>query len=399
VTAKETPKIAPAEAPTVAPKVASKDVAKDTPKTGPKEKFPELDVNHGFHQSQSKSTSMYRSQSEIRTEKVEEVPKSWSSRLSIDLTEKSFGFGFGSTLQRAKSALEVVWKSGSQGTPAPPEEPTNSSSSFMGRFRPMSTSTANNSTTTIDSDVHTDTAIYKAKEEKTGAEAGEQSVDSETHYVEVMEQVLANLENRTNINDTEEIIELGQECESSQEYDVSDDIEASQDNDESQVIEVSQNFGAPDDYAAGEDAHVLEYDCSLDEPYDEEYNEDYETQLTEDTADYDAMIEYVDVEEPDETEDNDVTEEMEDGDEEFEGVEEIAEEAAEVCEKVEQHQEDENKNVPEEKPVEVPTKKRIRPTFKEAALRAYRKQMAELEQQILAGGTTVLTLLFVTMSL
>uniref|UniRef100_A0A3P9JXA0 Unc-13 homolog C n=1 Tax=Oryzias latipes TaxID=8090 RepID=A0A3P9JXA0_ORYLA len=264
---------------------ASKDISKDVTKIGPSEKFPELDVNHSFHQAPSKSSSMYRSQSEIRTEKVEEVPKSWSSRLSIDLTEKSFGFGFGSTLQRAKSALEVVWKSGSQTPPVPAEEPANSSSTFMGRFRTLSTSTANNSGNKAEADIPIDSVPHQKEEDKIVDEA-EQPVDNETHYVEVMEQVLANLENRTNASETEEEDMLAQECEISQDYE----------------------------------------------------------------------------------------------------VEEISEETIEVTEKVEEKKEDENKNVPEEKPVEAPPKKRIRPTFKEAALRAYRKQMAELEQQILAGG-------------
>ena len=231
--------------------------------------------------------------------------------------------------------------------------------------------------------------FYKAEEDKTGTdvEAGEQPVDSETHYVEVMEQVLANLENKTNVNDAEETDEPALESKTSQDYDASDDIEASQDNDDSQEFDASQDFEGTGDYETSK-ACALEYDCSLDEQYDEEYSEDYETQLTEDTAEYDAMVEYVDVEEPDE--DDDVTEEMEEGDEELEEVEEIVEEATEVSKKVEQQQEDENKNVPEEKPIETPPKKRVRPTFKEAALRAYRKQMAELEQQLLAGGMILL---------
>lgn len=384
VTPKEAPKASQTDAVKEINKIPPKEVPKEKPKTVAKEKFPELDVNHSFHQTQSKSSSMYRSQSEIRTEKVEEVPKSWSSRLSIDLSEKSFGFGFGSTLQRAKSALEVVWKSGS---PAPPpEETSNSSSSFMGRFRTLPTSAAQTSDRSTDSDVSAEPVFCKAEEEKRASEAEPvDQVDNETHYVEVMEQVLANLENRTNANETEETDEQGQECETSQDYDVSDDIEASQDNEDSQDFDAFEDAKATEDQEASEQAHVLEYDCSLDEHYDEEYSEDFETQVTEDTAEYEAMVEYVDVEDPD---DNDMTEEMEEGDEELEEVEEITEESIGPAEKVEQQQEDENKNVPEEKPTEAPPKKRVRPTFKEAALRAYRKQMAELEQQILAGGMT-----------
>ncbi|XP_057698320.1 protein unc-13 homolog C isoform X3 [Corythoichthys intestinalis] len=391
VPVKESPKASPSQSPQIVSPDAPKVVAKDTPKVAskavPKETFPEIDVNHSFQQTQGKSTTMYRSQSEIRTEKVEEVPKSWSSRLSIDLSEKSFGFGFGSTLQRAKSALEVVWKSGPQNAPAPPEEPANSSSTFMGRFRTLSTS---NSPSAAEPAAQKEPVYYQPEEEEIkGAEEEpvEQSEDGETHYVEVMEQVLANLENRTNVNETEELV---QECEPSQDNDDFEDINASQDNNVPQDFETSEDFSATRDSDANHEAHVLEYDCGLDEQYDEEYSEDYETNVTEDTAEYDAMVEYLDVEEPDETEENDLTEEMEEGDEDIEAIEEMVEETVEVPEKVELPEEEENKDITEEKPAEAPPKKRMRPTFKEAALRAYRKQMAELEQQILAGDCSAL---------
>lgn len=303
-------------------------------------------------QQNQKSSTMYRSQSEIRVEKVEEVPKSWSSRLSIDLSEKTFSFGgFGSTLQRAKSALEVVWNKGSQSSSAPAEEP--STIPFISRFRTTSQSTANDSSTTIDSDVYNEPSYYKADEDE---QTTEQPVDNETHYVEVMEQVLATLENRTNANEAEEENQED-EYEVSQEYDILQE-------------------GNP----------VLEYDCSLDEQYDEEYGEDYEdNQMAGDREEYEAMIEYIEVrdepaDEADEKEEDDVEVEAE--------LQDMAQsEGAETVKEI-VPQEDENKNVKETPaPVEEPTpKKRIRPTFKEAALRAYRKQMAELEQQILAGG-------------
>ncbi|MBN3296358.1 UN13C protein, partial [Amia calva] len=267
--------------------------------------YPESNANH-FYQTPNRSSIMYRSQSEIRSDDCEEVPKSWHSRLSIDLTDKTFSFPkFGSTLQRAKSALEVVFTKSSQSLSAA-EEPSNST--FMGRFRTLSQSTANDSSTTINSDVYTEPYYYRADDE----EYSEQAVDNETDYVEVMEQVLAKLENRTNANDPEEQY---------QSYDVSQ-----------------------------EGNYVLEYDCSYDEQYDTPYSEEYDdNELAGETPEFESLL-YVE-----ETEEK----------------------------------EDENQNIPEET-VEIQPKKRIRPTFKEAALRAYRKQMAELEEKLLAGDSTAL---------
>ncbi|MFT7816541.1 protein unc-13C-like [Arapaima gigas] len=304
---------------------------------------PEVNTSN-FYQNQNKSSAMYRSQSEIRSEKPEEVPKSWHSRLSIDLSDKTFSFPtFGSTLQRAKSALEVVWNKSSQSTSAAAsgttEEPANST--FIGRFRTLSQSTANGSSTTIDSDVYTEPFYYKADEE----ECSDRAVDNETHYVEVMEQVLANLENRTNANEPEE------------QY---------------------QDYELPQ-----EGTYVLEYDCSYDDQYDAEYSEDYDDdQVTEETAEFDAMVYTEGQEEIEEPLDA-----GESGDTRETGESEKTEETV--------VKEDENQNLAEEQPVATAPKKRIRPTFKEAALRAYRKQMAELEEQILAGGTYTFSNVFI----
>ncbi|KAI1889659.1 hypothetical protein AGOR_G00165220 [Albula goreensis] len=330
--------------PSTGPGVESESASQPDVQSDP---YPEVNVNH-IYQNQNKTTTMYRSQSELPSDKTEEPPKSWHSRLSIDLTDKSFSFPtFGSTLQRAKSALEVVWTKSSQSVSAT-EEPANSS--FMSRFRTLSQSTANDSSTTIDSDVYTEPFYYKADEE----EPSDQPVDNETHYVEVMEQVLANLENRTNANEPEE-----QEQEQEQE----EQCKEEQDQEEQYEEEQIQEEQFQEDEAPQAENIVLEYDCSYDEQYDEEYSEDYEDNPpTEDTPEFESMV---------------YTEEAED-----------AEELDESERTVEQQ--DENQNVAEETPAEAPPKKRVRPSFKEVALRAYRKQMAELEEQILAGDSTAL---------
>lgn len=127
-------------------------------------------------------------------------------------------------------------------------------------------------------------------------------VDNETDYVEVMEQVLAKLENRTSITETDE--------------------------------------------------PMHEYDHpSYETPYETPQDEDYEGQAED-------MIS--------------------EG-----GLEPLNETLTEM-----EIREDENQNIPEQ-PVEITKPKRIRPSFKEAALKAYKQQMAELEEKILAGGTHV----------
>lgn len=73
-------------------------------------------TSNELYQNQSQLPMMYQSQSELRSDDSEDAPpKSWHSQLSIDLYYKTFSFPkFVSTLHRAKSALEVVWKKSTQ---------------------------------------------------------------------------------------------------------------------------------------------------------------------------------------------------------------------------------------------------------------------------------------------
>ncbi|XP_045865928.1 protein unc-13 homolog C isoform X2 [Meles meles] len=249
-----------------------------------------------LYQNQNQLPMMYGSQSELQSDDSEDAPpKSWHSRLSIDLSDKSFSFPkFGSTLQRAKSALEVVWNKSTQSLSGYED----SGSSLMGRFRTLSQSTANESSTTLDSDVYTEPFYYKAEDEE---EYSEPVADNETDYVEVMEQVLAKLENRTSMTETDEQMQV---------YD-----------------------------------HP-----SYETPYETPQDEGYDGQG------------------------DDVVSEG--------GLEPLNETSAEM-----EVKEDENQNIPEQ-PVEITKPKRIRPSFKEAALKAYKKQMAELEEKILAGDSS-----------
>ncbi|XP_062998305.1 protein unc-13 homolog C [Elgaria multicarinata webbii] len=254
-----------------------------------------------LYQNQNRKPMMYRSQSDLPSDDSEEAPpKSWHSRLSIDLSDKTFSFPkFGNTLQRARSALEVVWTKSTQSLSGCED----SGSSFMGRFRTLSQSTANESSTTLDSDVYTEPYYYKAEDED---DYSEPVGENETDYVEVMEQVLAKLENRTSTNESEE---------------------------QAQGYELEQT--------------PYESPCAISQ-------EDTPNGYFENSMVSEDVLEFV-------------------GDT-------VVEAEAEVCE-------DENQNVPEV-PVQTPVKKKVRPSFKDAALKAYRTQMSELEEKILAGDSS-----------
>ncbi|NXC68414.1 UN13C protein, partial [Anhinga anhinga] len=261
------------------------------------------------YQNQNRLPMMYRSQSELPSDDSEETaPKSWHSRLSIDLSDKTFSFPkFGSTLQRAKSALEVVWNKSTQSLSGYED----SGSSFMGRFRTLSQSTANESSTTLDSDVYAEPYCYKVEYEE---DLIEPPGENETDYVEVMEQVLAKLENRTNSSETSEQVQ---------------------------------------EYELGPPSYETPYAVLPEEQYDTQFDSVVSEEILEVESGMPADIEV---------------------------------------------REDENQNVPEMH-TETPKKKRIRPSFKEAALKAYKKQMNELEEKILAGGNKQLSNYFFWSSL
>ncbi|KAM6409589.1 protein unc-13 homolog C [Rhynochetos jubatus] len=249
------------------------------------------------YQNQNRLPMMYRSQSELPSDDSEETAsKSWHSRLSIDLSDKTFSFPkFGSTLQRAKSALEVVWNKSTQSLSGYED----SGSSFMGRFRTLSQSTANESSTTLDSDVYAEPYCYKAEYEE---DLIEPPVENETDYVEVMEQVLAKLENRTTSSETSEQVQ---------------------------------------EYELGQASYETSYAILPEEQYDMQFDSVVGEEMLEAESSMAADIEV---------------------------------------------REDENQNVPEML-IEIPKKKRIRPSFKEAALKAYKKQINDLEEKILAGDS------------
>ncbi|XP_030045057.1 protein unc-13 homolog C isoform X1 [Microcaecilia unicolor] len=253
--------------------------------------------SNDIYQNQSRLPMMYRSQSELQSDDSEEAPpKSWHSRLSIDLSDKTFSFPkFGSTLQRAKSALEVVWNKSTQSLSGGED----SGSSFMGRFRTLSQSTANESSTTLDSDVYIEPYYYKAEGED-DYNYSETTANNETDYVEVMEQVLAKLENRTCTNEAFE------------------------------QVQEQENF-----------PNEISYTVLQDNECDAQYNNLVSEEIVDPSGELNFEIKVM---------------------------------------------EDENQNFPE-KTTEIPKKNKPRPSFKEAALRAYKKQMDDLEEKILAGDS------------
>ncbi|GCC33218.1 hypothetical protein chiPu_0011686 [Chiloscyllium punctatum] len=255
------------------------------------------------YQYQNRYSLRCRSQSELPsdTDSMEVPAKSWHSRLSIDLSDTGFSFQkFGSSLQRAKSALEVVWnKMDSRSTQSLSED--GKRGSFMGRFRTLSQSTADESCTTLDSDLYYEPYYYRAEEDENSEQAGENEMD----YVEVMEEVLAKLENKTFPKSSDEQV-LSPEC--------------------------LEEFTAPDLQG---DSYEIPYETSNDEEREPP-----------------AVISA----EPEQDEHQSVSGESE------------------------------TQTISEECP-EVPKKVKIRPTFKQAACKAYRQQVAEMEERILSAGT------------
>ncbi|XP_063170539.1 protein unc-13 homolog C [Candoia aspera] len=251
--------------------------------------------------NQNRKPVMYRSQSELPSKDAEEVPpKSWHSRLSIDLSDKTFLFPkFGNTLQRARSALEVVWNKSTQSLSGCED----SGSSFMGRLRTMSQSTANESNTTLDSDVCMEPSYYRAEDEE---DPSESMGELETDYVEVVEQVLAKLESRTSANELEK---QTQECEP----------EAALQKSPSAISQEGSPGGCSGSHLASQHKR------------------------------------------------------------EVAGEDTVVENELDACE-------DENQNIPIV-PATAPVQKKGIPSFKEAALRAHKKQMRELEEKILAGDS------------
>ncbi|XP_067827643.1 protein unc-13 homolog C-like isoform X2 [Heptranchias perlo] len=261
------------------------------------------------YQYQNRSSLRCRSQSELPSDSdsMEAPAKSWHSRLSIDLSDTGFSFQkFGSTLQRAKSALEVVWnKMDSRSTQSLSEDEERNN--LMGRFRTLSQSTADESCTTLDSDVYYEPYYYRAEEDETSEQIGENEMD----YVEVMEEVLAKLENKTFPKESEE---------------------------QALSPDPSEEFTVP---VLDEDSYEVPCDTnSVDE-------------------DIEPIAEILEEAEPDENQTV-----------------------------PEEHSEDqENQTVPEECS-EVPQKVRIRPTFKQAACKVHRQQVAEMEQRILSADNS-----------